>query len=245
MSKQDSKSHGQAVDLLPWYVNKTLPAAQHKKVEAHVGSCSECQNEVAALRRLESAVISTNEELPAPSAVLMDRVMSRVDAYEHGRARAKGTSVWERLAGFGFTLPRLAMAQLAAIVLLAGTVGITAERAARFQSMSVEERRRADSNQAALVQEREKLRSLAESCAQLSTDLVKIKVAFNENASEKQIRELLAEVGGSISAGPSAQNFCTVAITVPPSSRRSEVADGALARLRGNRRVVVFAEVLP
>ena len=210
MSKQDSKGHDEAVDLLPWYVNKTLPAAQHKKVEAHVGSCSECQNEVAALRRLESAVISTNEELPAASAGLMDRVMSRVAAYEHGRARAKGASVWERLAGFGFTLPRLAMAQLAAIVLLAGAVGITVERSYRFQSISVEEKQRADLNHAALVQEREKFQTLAESCPQLSTDLVKIKVAFNENASEKQIRELLVEIGGSISAGPSSQNFCTV-----------------------------------
>ncbi|HLG14907.1 MAG TPA: zf-HC2 domain-containing protein [Blastocatellia bacterium] len=245
MTTRDDKNHRAVAPLLPWYINKTLSAAESHNVETHLATCADCRKELAALTALESAVIGSNEELPAPPADLMDRVMSRVDQYERGRARAGRASMWERLAGFGFTLPRLAMAQLAAIVLLAGALGITGERAVHFRSVSVQEKERADVNQAALAQEREKFQALAQTCPELSKDFARIKVAFRDEASEKQIRELLLEIGGSISSGPSAQNFCTVSVRIPEDARMNEVVENAVARLRRNQQVVSFAEVLP
>lgn len=244
MTTTDEKNHREVAGLLAWYVNKTLPEAESTKVETHLASCADCQKEMAALTALESAVIGANEEVTGPSADLMERVMSRVDAYERERAKAKGAAVWTRLGGFGLTMPRLAMAQLAVIIILAAGLTITFQRADRFETMSLQERQRADLNQAALVQEREKFQSLAQSCPELSKDVARIKVAFKDNAWQKQIRQLLVEIGGSISAGPSAQNFCTVSVTVPRDRPRSDVVEGALARLRANR-VVISAEVLP
>lgn len=45
-----AEAHALAVELLPWYVNGSLGAAEHARVQAHLGACLVCRRE---LRRLE------------------------------------------------------------------------------------------------------------------------------------------------------------------------------------------------
>jgi len=48
-------------DLLPWYLNKTLPEDEAKKVESHLKECPECQRELEEIKLLSSAVKEHSE----------------------------------------------------------------------------------------------------------------------------------------------------------------------------------------
>lgn len=48
--------HDTVQELLPWYVNGTLDAEEVARVEAHLGGCAECREELAFDRRLAQGV---------------------------------------------------------------------------------------------------------------------------------------------------------------------------------------------
>ena len=76
MTKQlHNSDHEQIGLLLPWFVNKTLDDNEHDTVKRHIAECSECQEEVALLTRLQSVVKSGAAKpiVPKPSVQnLMD-----------------------------------------------------------------------------------------------------------------------------------------------------------------------------
>jgi len=43
--------HDRTLELLPWFLNGTLDAAERREVEAHLASCDACREELAATRR--------------------------------------------------------------------------------------------------------------------------------------------------------------------------------------------------
>lgn len=53
----NSEEHRVAQELLPWYVNGTLDAAEAAQVAAHLAECSVCQADAAAQSRLRSAPV--------------------------------------------------------------------------------------------------------------------------------------------------------------------------------------------
>jgi anti-sigma factor RsiW len=49
---QESDPHWQFEELLPWYVTGQLEEAEREQVERHLATCSECEKQVRAERRL-------------------------------------------------------------------------------------------------------------------------------------------------------------------------------------------------
>ena len=54
--KLHDEGHWALQSLLPWYVNGTLSAAERAKVEAHLASCADCQEELKFERLLHGQV---------------------------------------------------------------------------------------------------------------------------------------------------------------------------------------------
>ncbi len=61
-------------DLLPWYVNHTLPAAELEAVEAHLRGCDRCRGELAFLRGLRERV-KTSADVSAPDEIGLKRLL--------------------------------------------------------------------------------------------------------------------------------------------------------------------------
>ena len=81
-------------DLLPWYVNGTLTAAEREAEEHWLRQSAEAQVELGVWQRLRAAVIGQPQQ--APSAAVWQRVMAQVRAQGAVRqpARAQSLLAW-------------------------------------------------------------------------------------------------------------------------------------------------------
>lgn len=238
--RNEPKTHREISELLPWYINKTLSPDESKKVEAHLAGCAECRNDTEALKALETSVVASNEQAPRPSTNLAARVMDRVEAYERERTRSADQRGWTLRSWF--TQPSLALAELAAIVLLAAAVAIYVGRASRFESLAGSEGRRADAALAALAEQEKRYQTLAQNCPDTRRNIVTVNVVFSPAASEKEIRDLLSKINASITQGPSPLGVYIIAIPVSEGSDRRQVQDQTVRELRARPLVVAFAE---
>jgi hypothetical protein len=226
--RDDAESHREIVDLLPWLINETLPEEEVKRVKTHLASCSPCQNELEELKGLQATVISLNESLLQPSVNLADRVMDRIATYEAEPAKTKQQKpgikrLWSYLAGLWSPLPifvRTVIAiQLVTIVVLAGVLALYLPQPDTYRTLAGKESTKGE--------------------------LVRIKVVFQGNAPEKEVRELLVSIKGTIVDGPSTMGFYTIGFPVPDGSESERVLDVALEQLRSRPEIVKFAEAMP
>ena len=243
MRENDSKNHHEAAELLPWHVTHKLSAEESRRVEAHLAHCPACRQEAEELKALEAAVVTSNEELPRPATNLMARVLDRVDAYERQQAGMKAERSWNFWQWLG--QPKLALAQLMILILLASVAVFNLVRAGRFQSLAQRERQRAELLTAQLADEQKRYRTLAETTDGSQKNVAKLNVMFEPEASEKQIRELLSSINASISQGPSALGLYVIAIPVDEGLTPDVTQEAALKILRSKPRIVAFAEGKP
>ncbi len=96
-------SHDAAFELLPWYVNKSLPEAEAATLRAHIAGCEVCHQEIATLNRLHHAILTSEETLAEPSGQLLSQIMERIEDYE-SESRNAGSSSRPLVAN---SLPRL------------------------------------------------------------------------------------------------------------------------------------------
>ncbi len=215
--------HQEIIELLPWYANATLGEDERRTVETHVAGCKECAQELTSLAAMRKAVVALADETPAPSPHLLNRALAEIEDYERGRAQKSArTRRWrEQIAEFWTGLwpsspvfARAAMAAQLALVLVLGTVTVY-----QYKHPQIEYR--------------------------TSTGIsgpgtgVRISVIFNENASEREIRQAIEEVRGTIVEGPTAQGFYTVQLPIRPEQTAEMEKD--LQTLLQHQRVVRFA----
>ncbi|MSR15838.1 MAG: hypothetical protein EXR86_15065 [Gammaproteobacteria bacterium] len=69
--------HAQAWLTLPWYVNKSLPAAEYAHLEAHVKLCLMCRRELEVLKVLGQHTVAPRADLECEGALL--RLSARIE----------------------------------------------------------------------------------------------------------------------------------------------------------------------
>lgn len=200
--------HRRVFELLPWFANGTLDPAERRGVEEHLAACRECTEELARCRELAEAVRSAAVSAPAPHPVQLRGLLARIDQLP---ARPLPWRARLRRLPTRGRLGALVLLQSAAVlVLLLGPHGRTPPPPdpAPYRTLS----------------------SAAPVVAGPS-----LRVVFAEGATLGEIRILLGELTGEITAGPSRHGVCTVRLgpAVDPET--------ALARLRSSS-AVVFAE---
>lgn len=100
-------SHDQIRELLPWFVNETLSAADAECVRQHLPDCAQCRDDLAVLETTRNAVRSNDLEaiMPATTAA---QLLATNDRRDHS-APAEKRSWWPAFA---------AAAGIAAVVLV-------------------------------------------------------------------------------------------------------------------------------
>ena len=204
--------HREAWSLLPWYVNGTLEGGDLDAVVAHLHACDECCDEVARCRALATAVRTL--PAPAPLADGLARVLRRIDAMEAERASPPRWRRWlgERWADlgdlFGATPAPLRWAvgvQAAMVVVLAALlVGQALPGGSAYRTLAAP--------------------------GDPAPGRPQVRLVLAEDAQERDIRALLASVGGSLTSGPSAVGAYAVALP----ARSPAAVPSALATLRAS-----------
>lgn len=181
--RQEDQRHQRILELLPWYANGTLGETERRTVEEHAAQCERCREELEACRHLGEALRRTEVAAPTPHPARLARLMDRLD-------EAEGSSLPARLGGLLAATPkpvRWALAgQFAALLLLAAGLAWMPPPpppAAEF-------------------------RTLSDAAAPITG--VQVRVVFAEEATERQIRDVLLGIGGRIAGGPSPLGAYTV-----------------------------------
>ena len=89
----DSSEHRTAQELLPWFVNQTLSAAEAAAVAAHLAQCSRCQADAAALAAVRAVPI----DVDSGGSVERDwaALRGRLEARPRETRRTSGRPWWK------------------------------------------------------------------------------------------------------------------------------------------------------
>jgi hypothetical protein len=82
---ENSAEHHEVSALLPWYVNETLEDRDRERVDAHVGICTACREDLAAQRRICEA-IAAQPALDYMPVASLKQLQARLDAMQSGSA---------------------------------------------------------------------------------------------------------------------------------------------------------------
>jgi hypothetical protein len=209
--------HKRVWDLLPWYVNETLPDGERRTVEAHLAECPRCREEIVTCRRLEEAIRETREIVPSVHPARLARLMERIDEEQEkgsGWRRAL-LAPWHGLAALVRSTPPLARGALVVqLVFLIALTGLLV-RWPRTPAPAP----------------RTEYQTLSES-APAPAGTTRLRLVFAEGTTEKEVRDLLLGIRGQIVAGPSALGVYTVEVPAGP-----DPLEKVLAHLRAQPRV--------
>jgi hypothetical protein len=75
---ENSAEHQEVSALIPWYVNDTLADPERQKVDAHVGSCAVCRDDLAANKRIFEG-IDAQPALDYMPMASLKRLQARLD----------------------------------------------------------------------------------------------------------------------------------------------------------------------
>lgn len=223
MNKEEAKT------LLPWFAVGALDADEMRTVEAHLQASPELQRELAEFKVMQDAVNDAENE-PVFRPALINDALRQIEEFEATQQTPASPGLFsnavewlrETLVGGWVQAPsgaRLAMvAQFALILVLGGILMTPTETGTDGEpAYSTAAARPADG---------------ATNAA--GTALV---VVFQPTATEQQMRDLLADVGAEIVAGPSARGSYTIRVE---SESDADVAQ-TLGKLRGYPDAVRFA----
>lgn len=216
----------EAATLLPWYLNGTLAPAESRAVEDHLATCVGCREEAERGRALRGVVAATVDARPAPPSNLFALVLSRIEHSKAASARVASvkTPWWGRVAAgvFEFVPARLAPAAALVVIILQfgalavlGTMTYRAPRHPEVITQSGPDGRRP------------------------SAGTVRLRIAFDDKAPEREIRGLLQRLDARIVDGPTAAGFYIVEAPATTAAGR------AIDDLRGRTDLIRYAEELP
>ncbi len=215
--------HQEIIEVLPWYVNGTLSQPERAAVVQHLDSgCQECIREVANLTAMHKLVVAVGDEAPEPSPFLLDRALAEIEDYERTRVGQKQEpsqswlstlreSWWPRTPVFA----RMALVAQMALLLVVGGIAV-------YQHSHPEV-----------------VYTTASGPSTAKAGQSTISVVFNEKASERDIRQTLEEIHGTIVDGPTPQGTYTVQLPIRPE--QTAELDKVLQTLSRKPQVISFA----
>ncbi len=220
----------EARELLPWFAANALDADEARTVEAHLQASPELQQELAELDVLQQSVNDVAASEPAFRPTLINDALRQIDEYEATREVPTTPGLFtqainwlrETLVDGWVSAPsgaRLAMVAQFALILVLGGVLLTPTGPGTGDdpaySTAAAQPTSGPSNAAGTV----------------------ISIIFQPTVTELQIRELLANVDGEITAGPSAGGNYMIHVPAESDTDIKQV----LNTLRSNPDAVRFA----
>ena len=199
MVAPETITHEQAVELLPWLANDSLPDAERAVLEEHAHACVLCRRELAELRDLHASISRLDDDvaIPAPD---MRRINARIDDLLQRQTR--GRRAWEKLVELFENPWRVAFAVQTAVLLAVGAAWIwPADPEPVFTTLT---------------------------SPQAVPDGRYLRVVLDPALDEAAVAGLLSENDLSIVAGPSARGVYTLSVAAP-SAGLDAVADALRA----------------
>ena len=90
--------HQDVWELIPWFVNGSMPSGQKKMVQAHIKTCPECATEIARQHKLAKHV-ATADPFDAPVSRSWETLRGQIAA-EAPAVRQGGFDLWRWLSDF-------------------------------------------------------------------------------------------------------------------------------------------------
>jgi len=109
--------------LLPWYLSAQLSESERREVDAHLGGCTACRDELAELAELRTRTREMLAAAPPPSAHLRHRVLSQIRGPAGVADGARRRGLMESLASATQWLLAPKWAPALALLLIAGQLG--------------------------------------------------------------------------------------------------------------------------
>lgn len=125
-------THREILDLLPWYVNGTLPEQHRARLEAHLRECLPCHAALREERKLHG-LLRDQDDLPLGPSHGLNALLDRIDRGQRTARPAAGLPPWigyGLAAGIGGVVVWLWLAVLP----LGGTIGGAVD--AEFETLS-------------------------------------------------------------------------------------------------------------
>ena len=123
----DSSEHRAAQELLPWFVNGTLAAAEAAPVAAHLAQCSRCQADAAALAAVRGVPVDVDSSASVERGWAALR--SRLDARPTETRRSGARPGWR------LSLQLALAAQAVVMLILVGALVATTARNEPYRAL--------------------------------------------------------------------------------------------------------------
>lgn len=209
-------AHQSVWESLPWYANGTLEHGEHALVERHLANCVTCRSELNYLRQLGRLVHGSEDYVPSPSRGL-EEVLSRIESGQTGSGKPRG-GFWTGLRRTSWLWRGALLAQAALILVLLSLLVIPRQG-----------------------QPENIYRTLSDSETTPAASVARLRVVFDEQSPEREIRKLLHSVGGEIVAGPSPTGVYTLKVELTEGAAHDPTAVADDLRSKG-KGMVRFAE---
>jgi anti-sigma factor RsiW len=217
-------AHGECWNLLPWIANESAAARDVARVEAHLHSCRECQEELEFQRQLRNAIRSEEAVVLAPQTSLQ-KLMQRIDTvedidHEPEAAPAEVVAVprrkparWSRWLPIAAAVQGIVITGLLAALWMQSSDTLTD---ARYTMLLTPEKPVAHGQV--------------------------IRVVFSGDVELEDMNRVLRSIDAQIIAGPSKADVYTLGLSADTDDQSK--VDQALAQLRADSHVR-FAELVP
>jgi anti-sigma factor ChrR (cupin superfamily) len=94
MSPSSDNGRCSRVDEISLYALGTLSAVEARDVKAHIASCEECREELAALHLVVDSFVAWPTAVLRPSALSWDHLLTRIAAESDGKASPSPLAKW-------------------------------------------------------------------------------------------------------------------------------------------------------
>jgi anti-sigma factor RsiW len=209
-----TRTHDRVVELLPWLVNETLTRAEEAEVRRHLSNCVTCREQLEQLEELSDTVREAPRLQTNPVAAL-DSMRQRLEQ----ESEVESSGMRPRSSPL---VRWILLAQAAALVFALGLL-LLQRTASPWPSPP--------------------FRTLTESSAPITAGAPRARLMFAESSTEREIRQLLHQVGARVVDGPSEKGVYTVELEV--ETRDPATIAGRVEALRQDRNVRFVELVSP